>query len=127
MSYSSMLKHRCILMELQEGFVNGVPTMRWEEVATNVKCFMDLNFLRKGKDPMWTAEAGRPSDRTGVCFVEGGAPVKSGMRLKMTKGPTGTFLVEGAVDEAWQPTKRHHLEIGVTEVPSQISKGQGAK
>lgn len=127
MSYVSMLKHRCTLLELKEGFVNGVPTMKWEPIATNIRCFLDLNFLRRGKDPMWTPEAGRSSDRSGVCFLVGTAPARSGMRLKMTKGPTGTFLIEGAVDEAWQPNQRHHLEVGVTEVPSQISKGQGAK
>jgi hypothetical protein len=48
------------------------------------------------------------------------------MRIKMTRGPEGMFLIEGAVDEAWQPTRRHHLEVGVIEVPKQITKGQGA-
>lgn len=127
MSYAALLKHRCSLLELNETFLNGVPSSTWVEVATNVKCFLDLNFIRRGKDPMWTPEAGRPSDRSGVLFLPGTAPVKSGMRVKMVKGPTGTFLIEGAVDEAWQPTRRHHLEIGVVEVPKQISKGQGAK
>lgn len=126
MSYAALLKHRCTLLELQETFVHGVPKMAWAEVATGVRCFLDLNFLRRGKDPMWTPEAGRPSDRSGVCFLDGAAPVKSGMRVRMTKGPVGTFLIEGAVDEAWQPTRRHHLEVGVVEVPKQISKGQGA-
>ncbi len=127
MSYGGMLKQRCTVKFLQEGFVNGVPTSVWVERATGVKCFLDLNFIRKGKDPMWTPEAGRPSDRTGVLFVAGSAVVKSGDRIVMTKGPAGTFQVEGAVDEAWRPTSRHHLELGVTEVPSQISKGQEAK
>lgn len=127
MSYSGLLKHRATLLELREDFVKGVPVTDWAEVATNVHCFLDLNFLRRGKDPMWTAEAGRPTDRNGVLFVKGNAPVKSGMRVRMTFGPSGTFLIEGAVDEAWRPTKRHHIELGVTEVPSQISKGQAAK
>lgn len=127
MSYKSMLKQRCTLLELTETFVNGIPTSDWAEVATNVKCLMDLNFIRKGKDPMWTPEAGRPGDRSGVCFLDPSAPIRSGMRIKMTKGPTGTFLIEGAVDEAWRPTDRHHFEVGVIEVPKQISKGQGDK
>lgn len=125
MSYAAQLKHRCTLLELQTTFVNGVPQTLWQPVATGVRCFLDLNFIRRGKDPMWTPEAGRPSDRSGVCFLEPKAPAKSGYRIKMTKGPTGTFLIEGAVDEAWQPTKLHHLEVGVVEVPKQISKGQG--
>lgn len=127
MSYSALLKHRCSLLELTETFVDGIPTMTWTEVATNLRCFLDLNFIRRGKDPMWTPEAGRPSDRSGVLFVMGKAPVKSGQRVKMTKGPVGTFLIEGAVDEAWVPTSMHHIEVGVVEVPKQISKGQGDK
>ncbi len=122
-----MLKQRCTLLELSEAFVNGIPQSDWVPVAENVKCFLDLNFIRRGKDPMWTPEAGRVSVRSGVLFLDGSAAVKSGMRVKMTFGPTGTFLIEGAVDEAWRPTSKHHLEVGVTEVPSQITKGQGAK
>jgi hypothetical protein len=49
------------------------------------------------------------------------------MRVKMTLGPSGTFLIEGAVDEIWKPTAKHHVEVGVTEVPAQISKGKGPK
>lgn len=127
MTYSSLLAHRCDLVELKESFVNGVPQSNWTTVKTNVRCFLDLGFIRKGKDPIWTPEAGRVSDRSGVLFLDGKAPVQSGMRVKMTKGPTGTFLVEGAVDEAWRPTSKHHIEVGVVEVPKQISKGQGAK
>lgn len=127
MSYKSLLKHRCSLLELQESFVNGIPQSSWVSVAEGVKCFLDLNYIRRGKDPMWTAEAGRVSDRTGVLFLHGTAPAKSGMRVKMTFGPAGTFLIEGAVDQSWRPTSLHHLEVGVIEVPSQISKGQEAK
>lgn len=127
MSYAAMLKHRCTLQELTDTFVDGIPRSTWTDSATGVKCFLDLNFIRRGKDPMWTQEAGRVSDRNGVLFLAGTATVKSGMRVKMTFGPSGTFLIEGAVDEAWRPTSKHHIEVGVTEVPSQITKGQGAK
>lgn len=128
MSYATMLKHRCDLLQLQESFVNGIPQTVWQKVNTQpVKCFLDLNFIRRGKDPIWTPEAGRTADRSGVLFLHGTAPAKSGMRVKMLFGPSGTFLIEGAVDEAWRPTSKHHLEVGVTEVPSQISKGQEVK
>lgn len=123
MSYGTLLAHRCTLMEQKTSFVNGIPTSQYVAVKTNVKCFLDLNFIRKGKDPMWTPEAGRPADRSGVLFLAGNAPAKSGMRVKMTRGPEGTFLIEGALDEAWRPKNRHHLEIGVVEVPKQINKG----
>lgn len=122
-----MLKHRCDLLELQETFEDGIAVSEWTVVASKVKCFLDLNFIRRGKDPVWTPEAGRASDRSGVLFVHGNAPARSGMRVRMSFGPSGTFLIEGAVDEAWRPTSRHHLEVGVVEVPSQISNGKGLK
>jgi len=128
MSYRSMMKHRCELLALDQSFVNGIPQSKWEPVgATPFRCFLDLNFIRRGKDPVWTPEAGRVSDRSGVLFLLGQAEVRPGMRVRMLRGPTGTFLIEGAVDEAWRPTDKHHIEVGVVEVPSQISKGQGAK
>lgn len=122
-----MLKHRCELLELQDVFEDGIAVSEWVSVADGVKCFLDLNFIRRGKDPIWTPEAGRASDRSGVLFVQGSAPVRSGMRVRMAFGPAGTFLIEGAVDEAWRPTSRHHIEVGVVEVPSQISNGKGSK
>lgn len=127
MTYSMLLQHRCELIELKESFVAGVPQSNWTTVATNIRCFLDLNFIRKGKDPIWTPEAGRSADRSGVLFLDAKAPIQSGMRVRVTKGPSGTFLIEGAIDPAWRPQALHHYEVGVTEVPSQISKGQGAK
>lgn len=128
MSYSSLLKHTCHLLSLQSGFKDGIPTSQWTQVTTKpVACFLDLQFIRRGKDPLWTPEAGRVSDRTGVLFVDKGAVVKSGMRVKIVFGPQGTFLIEGAVDEVWKPTELHHYECGVTEVPTQISAGTGVK
>lgn len=127
MSYAGMLKHRCSLQTLSSTFVDGVPRTAWVDVATSVPCFLDLDYLRRGKDPMWTPETGRARDRAGVLFLKGTAPVKSGQRIVMSKGPSGTFLIEGAVDEAWRPSSKHHIEVGVTEVPTQITKGQGGK
>jgi hypothetical protein len=131
MSYSSLLKHRGDLLDLDQQFVNGVARTEWVAYASGLKCFLDLQYVRFGKDPLWTPEAGRASDRTGVLFLLGkpglNVEVRSGMRFKTTKGPAGTFLIEGAVDEVWRPTAKHHIEVGVTEVPSQISKGKGPK
>lgn len=107
--------------------MDGKPRSGWVEVESGVRCFLDLNFIRSGKDPVWTPETGRRSDRSGVLFVLGDLVVSSGMRVRMTRGPSGTFLIEGALDEVWRPTDKHHVEIGVVEVPSQITKGQGNK
>lgn len=123
MSYRSMLKQRCTILELVETIDDGAPNVAWQVKAENVPCLLDLNFIRKGKDPMWTPEGGRPADRSGVIFFLGDAPIQSGDRILMTKGPAGTFSTEGAFDEAWTPKGRHHIEIGVLEVASQRARG----
>ena len=97
-------------------------------------CFLDLSFVRKGKDTLWVEAAGRPKDRTGVIFFGKGAfykvgvnsfsYVESGMRIDMTRGPSGAFSIEGALDEAWTPRKRHHLEFGVIEVASVVKRAE---
>ena len=116
MAFNNLLKHRCAILRLHETNENGMPVTTWEVVDAGIKCYLDLNFIRKGKDPMWTPEAGRAADRSGVLFVERSSDIRSGDRVKMSKGPTGTFSVEGAVDEAWQPERLHHYELGVVEV-----------
>lgn len=118
MSYKSMLQHRCNVLGLVE-LETGVT---WEVKSENIRCFLDLNFIRRGKDPMWTPEAGRPADRSGVLFLLGDAPIKSGDRILMTKGPSGMFSIEGAIDEAWQPFAKHHIEVGVLEVATQMQR-----
>lgn len=126
MSYKSMLRHRCTILRQQVDLESGSPVYQWVEVATNVRCFLDLNFIRAGKDPMWTAEAGRATERSGVGFFMGNAPLKNGDWIKMTRGPQGIFQCEAAVDEAWRPTDLHHLEVGVKEIPQVLAQGQGA-
>ena len=121
MSFNAMLKHRCSVKRLVEGEIDGIATASWSTTSTNVRCFIDLNFIRKGKDPMWTAEAGRRTDRTGVLFALSTADIRPGDRVSVTKGPVGTFEVQGAVDEAWRPLNLHHLELGVVEVQKQLS------
>lgn len=123
MAFASLLRHRCTIMRMSETQVNGKVGTTWEVASTGNKCFLDLNFIRKGKDQIWTPEAGRPADRTGVLFMSGTADIVSGDRVRMTTGPSGTFELQSAVDEAWRPTNKHHLELGVKEVSSVIARG----
>jgi len=123
MSYRTMLKQRCTVKRLVESEINGYTVFDWVVIETNVKCFLDLNFIRQGKDPMWTPEAGRPADRTGVWFGLPTQDIWSGDQVVMTKGPRGTFQIEGAVDEVWTPSAAHHLEIGVKEVGRPVARG----
>ena len=127
MSYKAMLKHRITILRQTNDVTTGSPVFAWQPVKTNVPCWLDLNFIRTGKDPMWTPEAGRSTERTGVLFVLPSAPLKNGDWIKCTKGPEGIFSLEAAIDEAWRPSKLHHLEISIKEVPQQIMPGsQGA-
>lgn len=84
-----------------------------------IPCFLDLNYIRKGKDMIWTPEAGRAADRTGVLFALPDAPIKASSRLQIIKGPIGTYSVNQVVDQSWRPTDLHHLEVGVTECAQQ--------
>lgn len=122
MSYRTMLKQRCSIKRLVETEQHGFVVFDWITIASSVPCFLDLSFIRQGKDPLWTPEAGRPSDRTGVWFGLPKVDVRSGDQIVMTKGPSGTFQVEGAVDEVWRPGDFHHLELGVKEVGRPIAQ-----
>lgn len=130
MSYRAMLKHRCQVLRMSESSVDGVPVLGFAPVTDDFhipqvyRCYLDLTFIRRGKDPQWTPEGGRPADRTGVLFADGTMPLRSGDRVLMTKGPTGTFQAEGAFDEAWTPQGLHHIEVGVIEVAGQIARAQ---
>jgi hypothetical protein len=124
MSYRSLMKHRVTVKHLQLTNISGMADQEWVTVASNVPCFIDLQYIRMGKDPMWTPEAGRPSERTGVLFLQARVLVHSGDRFTITRGPAGTFTVEGADDEIWTPRRKHHYELGIKEVGSMLVKPQ---
>lgn len=124
MSLKSLLRHRCTILRQDIDLASGSPIYQWVEVKTGVRCFVDLNFVRQGKDQLWTPEAGRPTERAGVAFFMSTAPIKNGDWIKMTTGPSGTFELQAAIDEAWQPTRLHHLEIAVKEIPAAFVSGQ---
>lgn len=124
MSYKGMLRHRCKILRQEVDLASGSPIYQWVVVKSNVRCFLDLNFIRHGKDAMWTPEAGRPTERAGVGFFLGNEVVQNGDWIQMTKGPSGIFELQAAVDEAWRPTDKHHLEVGVKEIPKAFANGQ---
>lgn len=116
-----MLKMRLDIYRLSPGQTDGMSTQSWNEVETGVPCFVDLQYIRMGKDPMWTPEAGRPSERTGVAFMKPSVPVHSGDRFFVTRGPAGWFSLEGADDFVWTPREFHHRELGIKEVGSPLA------
>lgn len=123
MSFKSLLAHRCTILRQDVDLDSGSPVYNWTPVKENVRCFIDLNFIRNGKDPIWTPEAGRSSDRTGVAFFLRTAPLMNGDWIKVTVGPVGVFSFEMSIDEARKPKKLHHYEISVREIPKQLAAG----
>ena len=118
-------RHRCTIERQTKTTVDGIVSSDWAPVATNEPCFIDLTFIRKGRDPQWTPEAGRPADRTGVGFFGPRSKVLVGDRIRMTRGPIkGTFLIDGAYDQISDDNGRlHHIEAGVREVPPSVALG----
>lgn len=118
MSYTSLLKMRCSVSRLSEVQFDGAVSVTWTVVADNQRCFIDLNYIRSGKDPVWTPDSGTAQNRSGVLFLPSYADVEPGDRVTMLRGPQGTFEIKSSLDEAWTPTstRQHHLEVYVTEV-----------
>lgn len=123
MSYAALLDHRVTILRYSTQIVDGVEQYVPRTIATGVRCRLDLQFIRSGRDPQWTPEAGRVEDRTGVAFFLSDANVKPGDRIQVTRGPAGTFQVEGNVDQVFGRRGRiHHLECGVKEVPGPVAR-----
>lgn len=122
MALLNLLKQRCTVQRLSDVQFDGLISTQWTQVA-DLRCFLDLSYIRSGKDPVWTPDSGRAQNRSGVLFLPPGANVEPGDRIVMTKGPSGTFVVQSALDEAWTPRKLHHLECYVTEVDRVYTSG----
>lgn len=122
MSFDALLVHRCNLMRLAESNQDGIASYTWSTIKRSIPLRIDLSFQRRGKDPDWISEAGRPTDRTGVAFFGPGLDVRPGDRIVMTHGPTGRFELQGSRD--YVPDRYgdvHHIEIGVQEVAQAIA------
>lgn len=126
MSYKSLLRHRVVIERQAKTTIDGTVVSDWTPVASNEPCFLDFQFIRRGRDPQWTPEAGRPADRSGVAFFGAKSKVRVGDRLRTVKnrGPAGTYMVEGAFDTVYDGRGNvHHIEAGVKEVPPSIAVG----
>ena len=116
MSYSSLLQMRCSVYRLEEISNDGVVSQEWNVIESGIRCFLDLNFIRAGKDPTWTPDQASAQNRAGVLFLDAKSSAIPGDRIVMTTGPEGTFLIDSAMDQAWRPSGKHHLETYVSEV-----------
>lgn len=109
---------RCTILEEIETQQDGLTTASWDikDAQENIPCFLDLGFIRPGRDPVWTPETQTAQNRSGVLFLPPHSTATPGNRVKMIKGPGGTFMIDSDIDEAWTPHKLHHLECHVVEV-----------
>lgn len=86
-----------------------------------VKCRLDLNFLRPGKDVPAPINAGVVPDRIGIMFTYANAPLKAGDRIvaipnEYGKLPvSGTFDIKQTPDEAIDYANAHHIEVQIVE------------
>lgn len=125
MSFRTLMTHRAELKRLSESDVDGAPSYQWHVVKKNIRCYLDLTYLRAGKDPVWTPEAGRATDRTGVFFCLPDAGIVPGDRVVVFFKNTvlGTFQIDGAFDTVIGTRGRpHHLEAGVKEVAAPLGR-----
>lgn len=103
--------------------VDGVASMDWTTVPGGeyVRCRLDLNFLRPGKDIAPAPVAGKAPDRIGLMFCSNGTPIKAGDRVITIPNDAGQMPVEGTFEIRVIPdtvvgySAAHHIEIQILE------------
>jgi hypothetical protein len=94
-----------------------------------LKCRLDMNFIRQGKDLPPAPVAGRAPDRIGVMFTYPYAPIKAGDRIIAIENEqgeipvVGTFEIRYIPDEAVGFASRHHIEVQIIEVGQALTAG----
>lgn len=125
---------------LQLEVTDGAASMTWQQAtdpdsALNsmlayLKCRLDMNFVRQGKDIPMAPVAGKAPDRIGVMFTYPYAPIKAGDRIvtidnEQNEQPVkGTFEIRAIPDEAVGFTSRHHIEVQVVETTQDLDGGE---
>lgn len=102
---------------------DGILTTSWVSVSglDEVRCRLEVNFYRPGKDVMLPVQAGRAPDRVGVYWVDPGTDFRPGDHLECVSGPVeGFWRVGTKPDVALSMSSLHHLEGQVVEVHSSI-------
>jgi hypothetical protein len=94
----------------------------------SVKCRLDLNFIRPGKDIPPAPVAGKAPDRIGLMFYRLGAPLKAGDRvIAIPNGDgsmpvTGTFEIRVVPDPVLGFSTLHHLEAQIIETTQDLAE-----
>lgn len=120
------------VLRLQQERVNGVPQMAWQKVTAVVdpflgvpgelRCRIDLAFMRPGKDQPMPIVAGRAPDRVGLMFFAATDEIVSGDRIRCLDGPIrGTFEIRAMPDPATDFSQAHHMEVQIIEVAQSMT------
>jgi hypothetical protein len=119
--FSSVVK----VQRLTRTRVDGITEMSWvdQDAPLNaIRCRLDLNFLRPGKDVPAAQEAGAIPDRIGVMFCRSGLPLRAGDRIVAVSGPVeGIFDIKTLPDVAVGYSAGHHIEVQIVETVNNTS------
>lgn len=122
---------RAEVLRLSQARVNGVPQMTWQKVPAIVdkwlgvsgemKCRIDLSYVRPGKDQPMPVVAGRAPDRVGLMFLSATKYILAGDRIHCVAGPIrGTFEIRAMPDVAADFFVAHHMEVQIVEVAQEM-------
>jgi hypothetical protein len=113
--YSSVVKVQRLVKSNNDGVVGAVWTDQAAPLAA-IRCRLDLNFLRPGKDAPQAYEAGTAPDRIGILFCSASIPLRAGDRIVTVSGPvTGVFDIRATPDVAPDYSSGHHIEVQIIE------------
>jgi hypothetical protein len=114
------------ILESITAIVDGARVQTWAKSTKKfdtlqppgqMKCRLDLIFLRPNKDQPAPIVAGRSPDRTGVLFCSNTPSLQGGQIIHVISGPyTGSyFLLKAIPDQAQNYSGSHHIEVQVFE------------
>lgn len=104
------------------------PDPALNDMLAFLKCRLDMNFIREGKDALPAPVAGRAPDRVGVMFTYSYAPLRAGDRLVAVENERGTIPVTGTFDLRAIPdvavdySDGHHIEVQIIEVGQELTQ-----
>jgi hypothetical protein len=115
------------ILEATTTIVEGARVQSWEKSSEDfdstcspgeMKCRLDLIFLRPGKDAPAPIVAGRSPDRTGVLLCSNTTSLQGGQIIRVIAGPYlgSMFLLKMRPDEAQDFSGSHHIEVQIHEV-----------
>lgn len=126
------------ILEALTDIVDGARVQTWIKSTAKfdpvsapgeMKCRLDLIFLRPGKDQPAPIVAGRTPDRTGILMCSFTPQLKGGQIIRCLEGPyTGaSFLIKMRPDTAQAFSASHHIEVQVSEIAqASVSYPSGA-